>query len=198
MDKLSCRGGHLVCPVVLCGDFGRRVPKISDISAFPAPDAPGPPLAVLLEDMPTEEEPAVKRKWAHEAAGTREELNMHHDNRTMTEQMRHCIHACVSCAQICDRCADDMIGMSGGHDKELQQLCIRLCEDCADLCTLSARWMSRLSPSAEMLCRVCADLCDRCAEICEQHAPHHRLCGDCATECHRCAGLCRDMAGAMA
>lgn len=123
---------------------------------------------------------------------------MHQDNRTLTKHLQHCIDTCVACAQICDRCADDMIGMEGRQHKELQQLCIRLCHDCADLCAQSVRWMSRLSPSAELICHACADMCDRCAEACEQHAPHHALCGDCATECRRCAGVCRDMAGAMA
>lgn len=123
---------------------------------------------------------------------------MHQDKRILTEHMQHCIDACATCAQICDRCADDMIGMEGGRQKELQQLCIRLCRDCADFCALSMRWMSRLSPSSELLCRACADICDRCAEVCEQHTPHHALCGDCAAECRRCAGACRDMAGAMA
>lgn len=122
---------------------------------------------------------------------------MHQDNRTFTLSVQQCIDACAACAHICDRCADDMIGMQQGHDRELQQLCIRLCRDCADLCTLAERWMSRISPSAEMLCRTCADMCDRCAEICEQHAPHHALCGDCAVECRRCAGACREMAGAL-
>lgn len=126
---------------------------------------------------------------------------MHQDNRTPTQPMQQCIAACLACAQICDRCADDMIGMIGtdsGHDKRLQLLCIRLCQDCADVCALSARWMSRLSSSAESLCRVCAEICDRCAEVCEQHAPHHPLCRTCAEECRRCAGLCRDMAAATA
>lgn len=125
---------------------------------------------------------------------------MHQDDRTTTESMQQCIDACVACAQICDRCADDMIGMAGGgkHDQHLQQLCIRLCQDCADICALSTRWMSRLSPSAESLCRACSDICDRCAEVCERHASHHPLCRTCAEECRRCAGICREMASAAA
>jgi hypothetical protein len=123
---------------------------------------------------------------------------MHHHDQTPNPHMQHCLEACAACAQICDRCADDMIGMEGGSHKELQDLCIRLCMDCADFCALSTRWMSRLSPSTELLCRACAELCDRCASVCEQHSPHHPLCGDCAVECRRCAAACRDMAAAMA
>jgi hypothetical protein len=123
---------------------------------------------------------------------------MHHHDQTPDPRMQHCLEACAACAQICDRCADDMIGMEAGRHKELQDLCIRLCVDCADLCALSSRWMSRLSPSTELLCRACAEICDRCASICEQHSPHHPLCGSCAVECRRCAAACRDMAAAMA
>jgi hypothetical protein len=123
---------------------------------------------------------------------------MHHQEHVPNAHLQHCIDACVACTQICDRCADDMIGMNGGGDEELRALCIRLCQDCADLCSLSVRWMGRLSPSAELLCRACADICDRCAAMCEQHSSHHPLCGDCAVECRRCAAACRDMAAAAA
>jgi hypothetical protein len=123
---------------------------------------------------------------------------MHHHDQSPNAHMQHCLDACAACAQICDRCADDMIGMEGGGHKELQDLCIRLCLDCADLCALSTRWMARFSPSTEVLCRTCAEICDRCASTCEQHASHHPLCGDCAVECRRCAAACRDMAAAMA
>jgi hypothetical protein len=122
---------------------------------------------------------------------------MHHQEHVPNAHLQHCIDACVACTQICDRCADDMIGMNGG-DKELRALCIRLCQDCADLCSLSVRWMGRLSPSAELLCQACAAICDRCAAMCEQHSSHHPLCGDCAVECRRCAAACRDMAAAAA
>jgi hypothetical protein len=123
---------------------------------------------------------------------------MHHHDQTPNAHMQHCRDACSACAQICDRCADDMIGLEGGSHKELQDLCIRLCQDCADLCALSARWVGRLSPSVDLLCRACAEMCDRCASVCEQHSPHHLLCGDCAVECRRCAAVCRDMAAAVA
>jgi hypothetical protein len=123
---------------------------------------------------------------------------MHQDHRSMTPSMQRCIEACFSCASICDRCSDDMIGMDTDKDNELMLACIRLCQDCADICMLSARWMSRMSSSAEMLCRLCADICERCAETCERHAPQHALCGECAAECRRCAGLCRQMAGVAA
>ncbi|HET8721788.1 MAG TPA: hypothetical protein VFM24_07150, partial [Nitrospira sp.] len=70
---------------------------------------------------------------------------MHHHDQSPNAHMQHCLDACAACAQICDRCADDMIGMEGGGHKELQDLCIRLCFDCADLCALAIRWMARFS-----------------------------------------------------
>jgi hypothetical protein len=125
--------------------------------------------------------------------------SMHQDNRQLTRQYQDCIAACWACAQICNRCSDDMIGMHGqGHDMELMSRCTRLCRECADICSLAAQWMSRVSPLSDEICRFCAEICDACAEICEQHASHHALCGTCAQECRRCASMCRDMAGAKA
>ena len=93
---------------------------------------------------------------------------MQQDDRTMGQAMQQCIESCFSCVSICNRCSDEMIGMDADShmdhkDKDIRQVCIRLCQDCADICALSAQWMSRLSSSADMLHRVCADICDRCA-----------------------------------
>jgi uncharacterized protein DUF326 len=121
---------------------------------------------------------------------------MHDNGRTLTQELKDCIAACLACAQICNECADDMIGMEGhptGSQGDLMTRCIRLCRECADVCFLAAAWMSRLSPLSERLCRLCAEVCDLCAEACEQHAPQHELCGRCARECRRCADACRRM-----
>ena len=131
------------------------------------------------------------------------EAIMHQNHRTMGEAMQQCIDACVSCVSICLRCSDEMIGMDADShmdhkDKDIRQVCIRLCQDCAGICVLSAQWMSRLSSSADMLHRVCADICDRCAEMCERHTLHHPLCEECAAVCRHCAQICREMPGAAA
>ena len=119
------------------------------------------------------------------------------EERAMTKEMRECMVACFSCAQICNKCGDDMIGMDGeNHDSQLMSLCIRLCRDCAEICLLTAQWIGRTSLFATQLCRLCSEICERCAEICEQHAPHHALCGPCAQQCRRCADLCRRMTAA--
>jgi hypothetical protein len=119
---------------------------------------------------------------------------MHQDKRGLTQQTKDCIAACFACAQICETCSDDMIGMERKGDTQLMERCIRLCRECADICAMAGRWMSRISPLSERLCRLCADICDMCAEACEEHAPHHALCGPCAQECRRCADMCRRMA----
>jgi hypothetical protein len=123
---------------------------------------------------------------------------MSQDRLTQTKHYRECIDACFACAQICETCSDDMIGMDHHGDQKLMAQCIRLCRECADICVLAGQWMSLGSAMADRLCGFCADICDTCAKVCEQHAPHHALCGPCATECRRCAGLCRKMAHAAA
>lgn len=115
------------------------------------------------------------------------------DERTMTQEMKDCMAACISCAHICNRCSDDMIGMEAHHDAKLLSRCIRLCRDCAEICVLAAQWIGRMSLLSTQLCRLCAEVCDACAEECEKHAPHHAMCGPCAQVCRRCAELCRQM-----
>ena len=76
-----------------------------------------------------------------------------------------------------EECGDDMIGMEQKGDTQLMRQCIRLCRECADIYAMAGRWMSRLSPMADRLCRWCAEICDACAEECERHAPHMRAVG---------------------
>jgi hypothetical protein len=88
-----------------------------------------------------------------------------------------------------------MIGMdSQGHDMDLMARCTPPLPGFADVCSLSAQWMSRLSPVSEEICRFFARVCEECAELCKRQAPHHTLCGTCAEECRRCASMCRGMA----
>jgi len=121
--------------------------------------------------------------------------------KTLSQQHQNCLNACFSCAQMCEACANDMIGMEHHdhqHHNDLMTRCIRLCRDCADICVLAAQFISRSSQRAESLCRLCAEICDECAEVCERHAPQHAMCGPCAEECRRCADLCREMVGTAA
>ena len=115
--------------------------------------------------------------------------------QTIPTQYQAAISACQRCANICNTCSDEMIGMESHVNRELMVRCIRLCRECADLCSLAANWMSRSALLSKHLCRLCAEVCNACAEACEQHAPHHRLCGPCAEECRRCIAVCLEMAG---
>ena len=60
------------------------------------------------------------------------EATMHQDDRTMGQAMQQWIESCFSCVSICNRFADEMIGMDAeSHidhkDKEIRQVCISLC-----------------------------------------------------------------------
>jgi hypothetical protein len=127
-----------------------------------------------------------------------QEEKMHQNNQTLTHEWKHCIEVCFRCAEICNECSDGMIGMEHEGDTKLMERCIRLCRECADICTMTAQWMSRVSPLALKLCNFCVEICEECAKACEQHAPEHALCGPCAEECRRCAEICLRMSGATA
>jgi hypothetical protein len=120
---------------------------------------------------------------------------MNQDTQSQIHEWRNAI---VACAQLCDECSDDMIGMDHKGDSELMERCIRLCRECADVCTLTGRWMSRVSPLDQKLYDFCAEVCDECAQACEQHASHHALCGPCGEKCRQCADTCRRMSESTA
>jgi hypothetical protein len=64
---------------------------------------------------------------------------------TLTPQQHKCADACFACAQICDNCSDDMIGMrehGDQKDHEIMAKCIRLCRECAEICLVTG--MDRL------------------------------------------------------
>ena len=87
--------------------------------------------------------------------------------QTAPEQYKAAISACQSCANICNRCSDEMIGMKSHDNQELMARCIRLCRECADICSLSVHCMSRSSWLSNDICRLCAEVCNACAEACE-------------------------------
>ncbi len=101
---------------------------------------------------------------------------MHRDNRLLTEKQRQCVAACTSCAQICETCSDDMIGMGNHDDHDLMVQCIRLCRDCADICMLTAQWLCRVSSWSEELCQFCADVCEQCSPIHASNMLHNIHC----------------------
>lgn len=119
------------------------------------------------------------------------------EGKSLSQETKDCMAACLRTAQACNLCGDDMVGMEAhGDQSRLMAKCIRLCRDCSEICLLASHWMGRMALFSSQICRICADVCDLCAETCEAHAAHHALCGPTAKECRRCADLCRRMAGA--
>jgi hypothetical protein len=106
----------------------------------------------------------------------------------MHEQFQSCIDACNQCATACDHCAVECITEAS---RELAT-CIRLDLDCAAACRLAAEVMGRGGPTAQQVCRLCADVCEACAEECDRHPMDH--CRECAAACRACAQECRAMA----
>lgn len=100
-----------------------------------------------------------------------------------------CIEACNACADACDRCAAACLQE---QDVKMMARCIALDIDCAALCRLAAGNMSRGSPFAGALCKVCADVCRACGDECGRHEADH--CQACAKACRACAEECARMA----
>ncbi len=102
-----------------------------------------------------------------------------------------CIDACNACADACDHCATACLQED---DVKMMARCVALDIDCAAICRLAAGAMSRGSPFATQICRVCAEICEACGAECAKHT-HHAHCQECAQACQRCAAECRRMAG---
>ena len=54
---------------------------------------------------------------------------MSHRKLEFTSHEKACIEACFACAELCNACGNDMIGMEheAHEDMELMERCIRLC-----------------------------------------------------------------------
>ena len=99
------------------------------------------------------------------------------------------IAVCFSCAQMCNTCSDDMIGMEHHKgDMELMERCIRLCRECADICVLAGQWMNRVSAvraivpvlrrSLRSLCRGVRTACTPSCFVPAMRAGMPALCGE--------------------
>ncbi len=102
------------------------------------------------------------------------------------ERNRACIDTCTECVQACNATAYQCC-LPGGNVE-----CGKLCLDCAAFCQLCIVLLSRGSPLAVELCRICADICAACADSCERCGMDY--CLPCAEVCRRCAAQCREMA----
>lgn len=106
----------------------------------------------------------------------------------LDQNAKHCIAACNDCATECGGCFADMVGKDSPND------CPACCIECAAICRLAADAISRNSPFAKQICKLCAEICDWCAKECEAH--DKESCKSCAQACRRCAEACRKWAGA--
>lgn len=104
------------------------------------------------------------------------------------ENTRHCIDACVECAQAAEVCARQCIEAG---DPQMAD-CIKLCLDCSAIALLCVSLLARGSADAGRLCEVCADICERCAEECERF--DDEVMRACAQACRAAAEACRQLA----
>lgn len=111
----------------------------------------------------------------------------------ISQEMRSCIDACLTCYRDCLETKAHCIGMGGKHVNAEH---LGTLDDCAVLCETAANLMLRSSDLHADLCGVCADACERCADSCERLAGDDETMRRCAQTCRHCAESCRAMAGA--
>jgi len=120
-------------------------------------------------------------------------LNPWEDKPMSHHEYSACIEACVRCAEACEQCGSACL-----EEERVDHMteCIRLDHDCSEMCWIAVGFLSRGSPFAHEICRVCAEICEACGGECRKHNAEH--CQRCADACEQCANECRRMAEAMA
>ena len=94
--------------------------------------------------------------------------------KTTPNQYKAAISVCQSCANICNTCSDDMIGIGSYDNQELMARCIGAVGMCRRLLVICELDESRVT-SVEANLPFMREVCDACAvEACEQHA-HTRV-----------------------
>jgi hypothetical protein len=106
----------------------------------------------------------------------------------MTEEMNHCIEACLNCYRISLGTAMNHCLVAGG--KHVEPAHFRLMMACAEICRTSAHFMLLNTPHHKHTCRECAEICAECAEDCERVGGMDA----CVAMCRTCAESCRKMA----
>lgn len=108
--------------------------------------------------------------------------------RTMDEDMRRCIEACLACHQACLSTAPHHCLDVGGEPVEPRHMRPMLA--CAEICRTSAWFMELGTELHRRVCGVCAEICEECAKSCEEAGEIE----SCVAACRRCAESCRGMA----
>lgn len=98
--------------------------------------------------------------------------------------------AVQDCEAMCEHTITMVLGKPDVHLRVQQ---IHLLHDCADICTLTAKYIARLSTFAHHLAHMCAQICEACAAECMRFPDHESQ--HCAQVCMNCAQECRTFAG---
>lgn len=108
----------------------------------------------------------------------------------LNHAMRHCIANCTESHSVCTETITHCLEVGGAHAESSH---VRLLIDCAEICSISAAFMLRGSPTHKRICGICADICEQCAKECERFTEDARM-QHCANLCHSCSHSCREMA----
>lgn len=103
--------------------------------------------------------------------------------------MEGAIQAALSCHAVCAQTLQHCIQKGGQHAEPSH---LSTLQDCAQICTTSADFRLRNSPSHARVCEVCAEVCEACAQSCEQMNDDEHM-QSCIDACRRCAKECRAM-----
>ena len=109
-------------------------------------------------------------------------------------ELLRAIHACQTCATLCNVCADSDLARGDG-----MQDCIRKCQDCATIAAATAAILSRPNPSGtawEAQVQACIRACMECAQECESHT--NTCCTSCAVACRECEQALQQLLAAAA
>ncbi len=101
--------------------------------------------------------------------------------------------AAMECVLACSACADSDLS----RDATAMSSCIKSCLDCADICSVTAKILSRPSPTGhawQKIVAACAAMCAECATECAQH--DHVCCQQCAAACRECEQACQQLLAA--
>jgi len=94
-----------------------------------------------------------------------------------------------NCETTCEHMTHHILHMENCAMRKRQ---LELLRDCADICTLTAKYIARMSLVAKCTANLCAYVCEACANECmrfpDMHSQH------CAQVCMHCAMECRAFA----
>lgn len=107
--------------------------------------------------------------------------------------MMHPHHSLINTVQHCEITCEHMITMlRHKHDVHMRSRQLGLLHDCADICTLTAKYLGRMSYFSKVIANTCAIICktcgDECAKFPDAESQH------CAQVCHHCARECAEFA----